>query len=131
VSWRRQARITAALTGALLAAGLSGIVVAAAQSREGHPLYQAHLAAVQIGTVLPQTGAAADPASGPRHHRSKLLSHRVHGGPDGLRTKATVHRTTASKKVAVFERVAAPTPPRQVTAHKPHGPVRHRPHRAH
>ena len=58
VSWRRQASITAALTGALLAAGTTGIVAAAAQSREGNPLYEAHVAAVQIGAVLPQTGEA-------------------------------------------------------------------------
>jgi hypothetical protein len=130
VSWRRQARITGALTGALLAAGLSGIVVAAAQSREGHPLYQAHVAAVQIGTVLPQTSAAA--SSDSLHRRSKLLAHRVNGGPDGLRSKATVHRATASKKVALFERQATPPAAHpKVSAPKPHHPVRHRPHRAH
>ncbi len=131
VSWRRQARITAALTGALLAAGLSGIVVAAAQSREGHPLYQAHLAAVQIGAVLPQTGGTA--SSGLRHHRSKLVAHRVHGGPDGLGGKSAMHRATASKKVVVFERQAtSPAPNRQVRAHRPHRPLHHRlAHRRH
>jgi lysylphosphatidylglycerol synthetase-like protein (DUF2156 family) len=114
VSWRRQARITAALTGALLAAGLSGIVVAAAQSREGHPLYEAHVAAVQIGAVLPQTGGTASPGL---QHRSKLVAHRVHGGPDGLGGKTAVHRATASRKVVVFTRQAtSPTAQKKVSA---------------
>jgi hypothetical protein len=56
VSWRRQTRVAAALTAALVAAGSSGILVAAAQSREGHPLYQARLAAMYVGAVLPGTG---------------------------------------------------------------------------
>lgn len=129
VSWRRQARITAALTGALLAAGLSGIVVAAGQSREGHPLYQAHLAAVQIGTVLPQTGESPP---GPRHHKSRLLANRVHGGPDGLGGKTAVHRATASKKVSVFERQAtAPAAHPKVSAKRPNRPAQLRPHRTH
>ena len=114
VSWRRQARITAALTGALLAAGLSGIVVAAAQSGEGHPLYEAHVAAVQLGAVLPQTGSSTP--SVPLEHRSKLLINRVHGGPDGLRGKVAMHRTSTSKKVAVFVRQPTPTPQPPVRA---------------
>lgn len=56
-SWRRQARIATALAGALVAAGTSGILVAAAQSQEGHPLYQAHAVALRIGTVLPTTSS--------------------------------------------------------------------------
>src|SRR6202171_2224190 len=63
LSWRRQARVAAALAAALVAAGTSGILVAAAQSREGHPLYQARLAAIYVGTVLPATGAQQAPIS--------------------------------------------------------------------
>jgi hypothetical protein len=82
VSWRRQTRLAAALTGALVAAGTSGILVAAAQSREGHPLYQARLAAIYVGTVLPATGpqptshsrdraVAATPEHGTHHNPSR------------------------------------------------------------
>ena len=130
VSWRRQARIAAALTGALLAAGLSGIVVAAAQSREGHPLYEAHVAAVQISAVLPQTGPA--PPSAVLEQRSKLLANRVHGVPDGLGGKKTAgHRASTSKKVTVFVRQPTPTPQRPVTKPKPHRPVLAVAHRTH
>jgi hypothetical protein len=129
VSWRRQARITAALTGALLAAGLSGIAVAAAQSREGHPLYEAHVAALQIGAVLPQTGPATPSAT--LEHRSKLLTNRVKGGPARLKSKSAVRHATASQKVAVFVLQPTPTPQRQATKPKPHRPVVRLPQRKH
>jgi lysylphosphatidylglycerol synthetase-like protein (DUF2156 family) len=83
VSWRRQARLATALTGALLAAGISGIVVAAAQSRAGHPLYQAHLMAAQIGTTLPLTGASAPEPSVRISHRSKRVTHHRHTATAG------------------------------------------------
>ena len=68
LSGRRQTRVAAALAGALVAAGTSGILVAAAQSREGHPLYQARLAAIYVGRVLPATGPQQ-----PSHSRDRAV----------------------------------------------------------
>jgi lysylphosphatidylglycerol synthetase-like protein (DUF2156 family) len=126
VSWRRQARLSAALTGALLAAGVSGIVVAAAQSREGHPLYQAHLVAVELSTTLPLTGSVASP-SAPGPHRSKRVAHHPHVAKAGQRVKAA-SILPASRKVTLFERqVTSVAPQKKVTTHRPHRPV-HRKH---
>jgi lysylphosphatidylglycerol synthetase-like protein (DUF2156 family) len=119
ISWQRQARLAAALTGALLAAGISGILVAAAQSREGHPLYQAHLVAVQIGTTLPLTGVGASELSVRVSHRSKRVSHHRHALTAG--TAKAVSSTSASKKVTVYERQAiSPAPQRTHRAHRRH-----------
>jgi hypothetical protein len=119
ISWQRQARLAAALTGALLAAGISGILVAAAQSREGHPLYQAHLVAVQIGTTLPLTGVGASELSVRVSHRSKRVSHYRHALTAG--TAKAISSTSASKKVTVYERQAiSPAPQRTHRAHRRH-----------
>ncbi len=93
VSWRRQARLAAALTGALLAAGTSGILVAAAQSREGHPLYQAHLAAAQIGSTLPLTSAGAAEPSVRGSHRSKRVTHHGHTVKSGVVNPVAAHHS--------------------------------------
>lgn len=81
VSWRRQTRVAAALAGALVAAGTSGILVAAAQSREGHPLYQAHLAAIYVGTILPSTGAEPVAAPTRDHAVAVTAEHGTHHNP--------------------------------------------------
>jgi lysylphosphatidylglycerol synthetase-like protein (DUF2156 family) len=128
VGWRRQARLAAALTGALLAAGISGIVVAAAQSREGHPLYQAHLVAAQIGTTLPRTGADAPEPSVRGTHRSKRITHPGHTTKTALAKSAV--STPASKKITVYEgATTSPAPKRQVRPTL--RPVHPRPHRTH
>jgi hypothetical protein len=80
LSLRRQTRVAAALTGALVAAGTSGILVAAAQSRDGHPLYHARRAAIYVGSVLPSTGPQQ--ASPSRDHAVVAASeHGVHHNP--------------------------------------------------
>src|ERR1700694_4038711 len=100
LSWRRQTRVAAALTGALVAAGTSGILVSAAQSREGHPLYQARLAAIYVGTVLPATGPPKPPTSreravaAPREHGTHHTPPRPALTPKHL-TPSAVNRTLA------------------------------------
>ena len=93
LSWRRQTRVAAALAGALVAAGTSGVLVAAAQSREGHPLYQAHLAAIYVGTVLPATGSQR--ASPTRDHAVAAVGseHGTHHNPS--RPAPSAKRPTA------------------------------------
>jgi lysylphosphatidylglycerol synthetase-like protein (DUF2156 family) len=134
LSWRRQTRVAAALAGALLAAGTSGILVAAAQSREGHPLYQARLAAIYVGTVLPATGSqrpahardhagAASSEHGKHHHAPRPAP----GGTpptdgvgtrragdldlDGWRPDKRIHAHIEPK--ILFERQAPSPPPAQ------------------
>jgi lysylphosphatidylglycerol synthetase-like protein (DUF2156 family) len=106
LSWRRQTRVAAALAGALLAAGTSGILVAAAQSHEGHPLYQARLAANYVGTVLPPTGPKQP---------SRSRDHSVTAPPEhGMHSRRRLHPHVRPK--FLFERQApspAPAPPRQ------------------
>jgi lysylphosphatidylglycerol synthetase-like protein (DUF2156 family) len=130
VSWQRQARLGAALTGALLTAGISGIVVAAAQSREGHPLYQAHLVAAEISTTLPMTGSAApEPSVRVRHMPKRVIHHHHVAAAVLARSSASA---PASKKVTVYERQAtSPAPQRVHPAPRPHRRVHHRPHRTH
>jgi hypothetical protein len=130
LGWRRQGRLAAALTGALVVAGISGIVVAAAQSREGHPLYQARLVAVQISMSLPGTGSAAPEPSVRATHRSKRVAHHRHATAAGL--AKSISGKPASKTVTLFERQAtAAAPQRKVSTHRPHRRVStHRPHRA-
>jgi lysylphosphatidylglycerol synthetase-like protein (DUF2156 family) len=101
VSWRRQTRVAAALAGALVAAGTSGILVAAAQSHEGHPLYQARTAAEYVGTMLPATG----PKQRPSHSRDRAFSaaseHGNHHYPSRLgRTAKQQLSDTISKTLA-------------------------------
>jgi lysylphosphatidylglycerol synthetase-like protein (DUF2156 family) len=130
VSWQRQARLGAALTGALLTAGISGIVVAAAQSREGHPLYQAHLVAAEISTTLPLTGSTAPEPSVRVSHKSKRVIHHRPVAAAVLARPST--SASASKKVTVYERQAtSPAPQRVHPAPRPHRRVHHRPHRTH
>jgi lysylphosphatidylglycerol synthetase-like protein (DUF2156 family) len=95
LSWRRQTRVAAALTGALIAAGTSTILVAAAQSREGHPLYQAHLAAIYVGTVLPSTGAPQAAAPSRDHAVATASEHGVHHNPSRP-AHPTKHLTTST-----------------------------------
>jgi phosphatidylglycerol lysyltransferase len=129
VSWQRQARLAAALTGALLAAGISGIVVAAAQSREGHPLYQARLVAAQVSTNLPLTSSGAPEPSVSANHRPSHLTH--HQPPTAGLVKAASN-APASNKVTTYERQATSAPQRpRPAAHPPQGPVHHWPHPAH
>jgi lysylphosphatidylglycerol synthetase-like protein (DUF2156 family) len=130
VSWQRQARLGATLTGALLTAGISGIVVAAAQSREGHPLYQAHLVAAEISTTLPMTGSAApEPSVRVRHMPKRGIHHHHVAAAVLARSSASA---PASKKVTVYERQAtSPAPQRVHPAPRPHRRVHHRPHRTH
>jgi hypothetical protein len=134
LSWRRQTRVAAALAGALLAAGTSGILVAAAQSREGHPLYQARLAAIYVGTVLPATGsqpathardlvATAAPEHGTHHNPSRPPRSRKHLTPgtltrsvadldlDGRQPHGRVHHHVRTK--ILFQR-QAPSPARSL-----------------
>jgi len=92
VSRRRQARLSATFTGALIVAGISGILVAGAQSREGHPLYQAHLVAVQIGTTLPRTGANAPEPSVRTPYRPKRVTYHRHVWSSGLMNPVAAHR---------------------------------------
>jgi lysylphosphatidylglycerol synthetase-like protein (DUF2156 family) len=101
LSWRRQTRVAAALAGALVAAGTSGILVAAAQSREGHPLYQARLAAVYVGTVLPATGPQQGPAS-----RDRTVADL---DPQGRQPHKRIHSPVRTK--TLFERQAPSAPP--------------------
>jgi hypothetical protein len=130
VSWQRQARLGAALTGALLTAGISGIVVAAAQRREGHPLYQAHLVAAEISTTLPLTGSTAPEPSVRVSHKSKRVIHHRPVAAAVLARPST--SASASKKVTVYERQAtSPAPQRVHPAPRPHRRVHHRPHRTH
>lgn len=58
VSSRRLSRLGGAVAFALVATGASGIIAAAAQSRQGHPLYSAHAVAAEVITVLPFTGSS-------------------------------------------------------------------------
>jgi hypothetical protein len=127
VSWRRQAALAAALTGALLAAGISGIVVAAAQSREGHPLYQAHLVAAEISTTLPLTGSnAPEPLVRVSHRSKRVIHHRPIAATVLARSSASA---PASKRVTVYERQATSSAPQRVhPAPRPHRPAHHRPH---
>lgn len=72
----------AAVTFALLLAGLSGMVAAAAYSREGHPLYAVRSAVHAQTGLLPET--SAPPATGSR---------RIHRLPvDTLKPPARPHR---------------------------------------
>jgi hypothetical protein len=132
LSWRRQTRVAAALAGALVAAGTSGILVAAAQSREGHPLYQARLAAVYVGTVLPATGPQQGPASrdrtvvtasehGKHHNPSRPARSAKHVtpspvnrtvadlDPQGRQPHKRIHSPVRTK--TLFERQAPSAPP--------------------
>lgn len=95
LNWQRQARVAAALTGCLVAVAMSTIVVAAAQSREGHPFYQAHVAAARVATVLPLAGRLAptrsaasaevrpivhkQPGRSMAHRRGRPATHGPHG----------------------------------------------------
>jgi lysylphosphatidylglycerol synthetase-like protein (DUF2156 family) len=131
VSSRRQTRVAAALAGALVAAGTSGILGAAAQSREGHPLYQARLAAIYVGTVLPATGPVRSPArdrsitAGSEHgtrgnpsraagSRKRLTPGPVNRtladlDPEGRQPHHRVHSAVPTK--TLFERQAPSLPP--------------------
>ncbi len=79
---RRQTRIAAGLAGALIAAGTSGILAAAAQSREGHPLYTARLAATTVtAVVLPLTGT--EKKATPRRLATGYAVHKHRSRPAG------------------------------------------------
>jgi hypothetical protein len=107
VSFRRQTRVAAALAGALVAAGTSGILVAAAQSREGHPLYQARLAAMYVGAVLPATGPQQ---SHVRDHAVVASSeHGTHHNLSGRRPHKRIHALVRPK--ILFERMEPSPPP--------------------
>jgi lysylphosphatidylglycerol synthetase-like protein (DUF2156 family) len=115
VSWRRQTRVAAALTAALVAAGSSAILAAAAQSREGHPLYQARLAAVYVGTVLPATGP--QPAAHARDRAATAASeHGTHHNPSRP-ARTTKHLTagTITRSVADLD----------LDGRQPHGRAHH------
>jgi lysylphosphatidylglycerol synthetase-like protein (DUF2156 family) len=144
VSWRRQTRVAAALAGALVAAGTSGIIVAAAQSREGHPLYEAHLAALYVGTVLPSTGAEPVAAAHPTDHTmAAAASSGTHHNPSRPATaKSTSKHRAVSTPIAArgasdldltgrqpHKKAHAPVHPKVVYVRQAPTPTPPKPHR--
>jgi lysylphosphatidylglycerol synthetase-like protein (DUF2156 family) len=138
LSWRRQTRVAAALAGALVAAGTSGILVSAAQSREGHPLYQARLAAIYVSTVLPTTGPQQAASPSRDHGVTAGSEHGTHHNPSRL-TRALKHLAagTASKDAADLDlagrqphkRIHAPVHPKILFERQKPGPPPTPPHR--